>query len=120
MDDPVGARCRETWGEHPDLDRLCALQERLEELHDDTERAAYAVYCDHEGDNALNVEHFHEAYPGQFDTWVDFSESYVEESDLLHGVRGALARYFDYESYGRDMWLNGDAFEWSEFYFWSN
>lgn len=109
----------DTWGEHPDLDKLCALQERLDELHNDTERAAYTAFCDHEGLDDVTVEQFHEAYVGQFDSWADFAENYVDESGLLHGVPDALSRYFDYESYGRDIRLNGDAFEVSGFYFWS-
>lgn len=109
----------DTWGEHPDLDKLCALQERLDELDNDTERAAYTAFCDHEGLDDVTLEQFHETYVGQFDTWADFAENYVDESGLLHGVPDALSRYFDYESYGRDIRLNGDAFEVSGFYFWS-
>ncbi|QEU33463.1 MULTISPECIES: antirestriction protein ArdA [Stenotrophomonas] len=110
----------DTWGEHPNLDKLCALQERLDELHDDTERAAYTAFCDHEGRDDVTVEQFREAYVGQFDTWADFAENYVDETGLLHDVPDTLSRYFDYERYGRDMRLNGDAFAVSGFYFWSH
>ena len=81
----------DTWGEHPDLDKLCALQERLDELHNDTERAAYTAFCDHEGLDDVTVEQFHEAYAGQFDSWADFAENYVDESRLLHDVPDALS-----------------------------
>lgn len=30
-----------------------------------------------------------------------------------------LARYFDYESYGRDLLLGGDAYEAAGFYVWN-
>ena len=80
----------DTWGEHPDLDKLCALQERLDELHNDTERAAYTAFCDHEGLDDVTVEQFHEAYVGQFDSWADFAENI--KNPMSATARAAILR----------------------------
>lgn len=105
------------WGEHPDLDKLCEFVETLEEL-DDTEREAFIAYRDNEGDQ-VTVDSFRDAYAGQHDSWEAFAQEYVEESGLLQGVPDTLARYFDFEGYGRDMRLGGDAYEVDGFYFWN-
>lgn len=105
------------WGAYPDLDRLCEFVETLEEL-DDTERAAFVAYRDNEGDE-VTLDSFRDAYAGQHDSWEAFAHEYVEESGLLQGVPDTLARYFDFEGYGRDMRLGGDAYEVDGFYFWS-
>lgn len=105
------------WGEYPDLDKLCEFVGELEEL-DDTEREAFIAYRNNEGDS-VDLDGFRDAYVGQFDTWAAFAEHYVDEAGLLQDVPDALARYFDYEAYGRDMRLGGDAYEVDGFYFWS-
>ncbi len=105
------------WGEYPDLDKLCEFVETLKEL-DDTEREAFIAYRDNEGDE-VTLDSFRDAYAGQHDSWEAFAQEYVEESGLLRGVPDTLARYFDFEGYGRDMRLGGDAYETNGFYFWS-
>ncbi|MDX5515120.1 antirestriction protein ArdA [Stenotrophomonas sp. RG-453] len=106
-----------SWGEYPDLDKLCEFVETLEEL-DDAEREAFLAYRDHEHDG-VTVDDFRDAYAGQFDSWADFAEHLIEEQGVLADVPVELARYFDYESYGRDLMLGGDAYEASGFYFWN-
>lgn len=106
-----------SWGEHPDLDKLCEFVETLEELDED-EREAFIAYRDNEGDH-VDLESFRDAYAGKFDSWADFAESLIDEQGVLQEVPAELARYFDYESYGRDLRLGGDAYEASGFYFWN-
>lgn len=105
------------WGEHPDLDKLCEFVEALDELEED-EREAFIAYRDNEGDH-VDLESFRDAYAGKFDSWADFAESLIEEQGVLQDVPAELARYFDYESYGRDLRLGGDAHEASGYYFWN-
>lgn len=105
------------WGAHPDLDKLCEFVETLEELEED-EREAFIAYRDNEGDH-VDLESFRDAYAGKFDSWADFAESLIDEQGVLQGVPAELARYFDYESYGRDLRLGGDAYEASGHYFWN-
>ncbi|WP_445392399.1 antirestriction protein ArdA [Stenotrophomonas pavanii] len=106
-----------SWGEYPDLDKLCEFVATLEEL-DDGEQEAFLAYRDHEHDG-VTVDDFRDAYAGQFDSWADFAENLIEEQGVLADVPAELARYFDYESYGRDLRLGGDAYEASGFYFWN-
>ena len=37
------------------------------------------------------------------DSDCDIGEYFAEECFLLHGIPDSVARYFDYESYGRDI-----------------
>lgn len=45
-------------------------------------------------------------YPGCY-TMTELAEYIVEETMLLDGVRDTVARYFDYESFGRDLQIEG-------------
>ena len=56
----------------------------------------------------FDVEAMQEHYAGKFDSLVGWAYEYVEETGLLDGVPEVVARYFDYEAYGRDARLNGD------------
>ncbi|MEA9660691.1 antirestriction protein ArdA [Xanthomonas campestris] len=103
--------------EHPDLS---ALMERLQELEDlsDDEREAFDAFCEVEGDE--DVDTFRERYIGEFNSWADMAEHHADETALLEHVPENLRRYFDYESYGRDMRAGGDAYETRGHYFWSH
>ena len=61
---------------------------KLDEAFDIVEDGDYMIYsnCDDMGDVAMQ---------------------YVEETGLLDNVPGDLVDYFDYQSYGRDMEING-------------
>lgn len=63
------------------------------------------------------VDMFNEKYFGQFDSDEDLGYYLAEECDLLHGVPEDIARYFDYEAYGRDCAY--DFYEDSGYYFYS-
>jgi antirestriction protein len=90
----------------------------MDELDGDAAEA-FAAWVEHEGDYAGDLDAFRDAYAGTFDTWADFAAEYIEQSGTLEGVPENVARYFDYESFGRDMRLGGDAWEAGGHYFWS-
>jgi antirestriction protein len=54
---------------------------------------------------------FQESYQGYFgkrnDPKTDFASQFVEDTGLLAGAPDILERYFDYEAYGRDLFLEG-------------
>ena len=52
---------------------------------------------------------FEDAYMGEYDSEVDFAESVMEEEINL--IPKHLQGYFDYESYARDLSLDGYSFE---------
>jgi antirestriction protein len=47
-------------------------------------------------------------FQGVFDTLTHWAESYIEDTGMLNGADELLARYFDYEAFGRDAQLGGD------------
>lgn len=56
------------------------------------------------------------AQPGRYHEQLAATAMTPQQAEEFATV---VSRYFDYESYGRDIRLNGDAFEVSGFYFWS-
>lgn len=63
-----------------------------------------------------HVDDFKEAFTGEFETQLEFTDHIVEESGLLIGVDEKVKMYFDYEKYGRDL-LCGDYWENNNYYF---
>jgi antirestriction protein len=58
------------------------------------------------------LEDFNESYQGYYggvmkDAKTEFTYQFVEDTGLLSGVPQILERYFDYEAYGRDLFLEG-------------
>lgn len=50
---------------------------------------------------------FQAAYVGEAESEEAYAMEYVEDHGLLEGMPAALRMYFDYEAYGRDLFLNG-------------
>ncbi|MBS7457712.1 antirestriction protein ArdA [Coralloluteibacterium stylophorae] len=98
-----------SWGEHPDLDKLLAYVEAVEDM-DESDREAFDAWIDnYSGSDPDDTEKFREEYQGCFNTLTDYAEHIVEELGLLVGVPDRIANYFDYESFGRDLRLGGDV-----------
>jgi antirestriction protein len=89
---------------------------------DDQRAEAFELYCSNiiswpANGNDLDetLEGFNEAYQGYYggamkDAKTEFAYQYIEDIGLLAGVPQMLERYFDYEAFGRDMFL-GDYTE---------
>ncbi|HGY0482226.1 TPA: antirestriction protein ArdA [Salmonella enterica subsp. enterica serovar Derby] len=58
----------------------------------------YSGVCDYEA--------FRDAYRGEANSEEDFAVEFVEECQLLEGVPETMKRYFDYEAYARDLFLD--------------
>ena len=54
-----------------------------------------------------DIDAFHEAYQGKFDSEADFADYIISECYDLDSMMGNLSFYFDYEKYGRDLFLDG-------------
>ena len=61
-------------------------------------------------------DEFTDSYVGKFDTDLEFAEHIVDDTMMLIGVPEEVARYFDYESYGRDL-LHGDYWTTDNYYY---
>ncbi len=51
------------------------------------------------------LDNFEEAYCGEWDSEEDFARHIVEECYDLERTMGDLSRYFDYEAFGRDLFM---------------
>ncbi|MDR6804540.1 antirestriction protein [Dyadobacter sp. BE34] len=80
---------------------------------------AFEIYCKqtnywpsngYELDDQLDG--FRESYRGFFggsgkDATLEYTYQYIEETGLLSGVPSALEKYFDYEAFAKDLFLDG-------------
>lgn len=101
-----------TVNEDDDLDELNELAEELNDLDDDQIKAMQAFLLDgNKFDEALEA-----AQGGDYtiyfgcDTMEDVAIQIVEETGLLANVPENVARYFDYEAYGRDLDVEGSFY----------
>ena len=70
-------------------------------MMDDTEKRAYEAYVDYTDDD--DIDHFHEAYEGQFDSASDFAYDLVDNLGWDGIGSDNIDMYFDYDSFGRDL-----------------
>lgn len=57
-----------------------------------------------------DLDRMHDAYGGVYDSEEDFARETVNECYDLDKMMGSLARYFDYEAFARDLFLNDYKF----------
>jgi len=96
-----------SWGEHLDLDKLCAYAEVVADL-DESDREAFDAWLDVQGSNPGDLDDFREQYQGCHSTLTDWAESWHDDVGTLRDIPDEVARYFDFESWGRDAKLGGD------------
>ena len=73
----------------------------------------YSDMCDKHGQEAVDdymefhdeLDNFEEAYCGEWDSEEDFARHIISECYNLEREMGDLARYFDYEAFGRDLFM---------------
>ena len=70
-------------------------------LMDDIEQRAYEAYVNYTDDD--DIDHFHEAYEGQFDSASDFAYDLVDNLGWDGIGSDNIDTYFDYDSFGRDL-----------------
>ena len=51
------------------------------------------------------LEHFEDCYVGEYDSEEDFARHIVDECYDLERTMGNLAQYFDYEAFGRELFM---------------
>ncbi len=68
---------------------------------------AWLAYVDHVGTQYATVEDFRDRYRCEADTEQAFAEQFAEETGLLSGISSDITQYFDYESYARDLFMDG-------------
>ncbi|WP_439582750.1 antirestriction protein ArdA [Dyadobacter bucti] len=88
------------------------------EINDRTAEA-FEIYCNQINSWPSNryeledqLESFQESYQGYFggamkNAQLEYAYQYVEDTGMLSGVTSTLERYFDYEAFARDLFLEG-------------
>lgn len=97
-------------GEHESLDALNEMAERIEEL-DEEESEVVKVLMSELGytlDEAIDkVNSGDYTIYSDCDDMTDIAYQVVDECGYLNNVPDNVARYFDYESFGRDLGIEG-------------
>jgi antirestriction protein len=86
-----------------DIEELCELAEGADQYGE-----AYLLFVENYG-NSL-ISEFQDSYRGEFNSEVDYAYELIESTGMLDGVDPSIARYFDYESFARDMFMDGFTF----------
>jgi antirestriction protein len=103
-------------GEYPSLDVLAAWSEVIDAADDagisfDVAKMVAEHYGEpHNGAFDETLEALSDRYCGCHDTLTAYAESFADDTGMLAEVPDTIARYFDFEAFGRDMQLGGDVF----------
>ena len=97
-------------GEYENLDTLNEIAERIEELDKEESKVVKALmselgYTLDEAIEKTNNGDYRMYY--DCDSMTDIAYQVVEECGYLENVPDNVARYFDYESFGRDLGIEG-------------
>lgn len=97
-------------GEYESLDTLNEIAERIEELGEEESEAVKVLmselgYTLNEAIDKVNSGDYR--IYSDCDDMTDIAYQVVEECGYLNNVPDNVARYFDYESFGRDLGIEG-------------
>lgn len=107
-----------SFGEHPDLSKVIAYVEALDEVGE-ANAEAFADWFEDDPTKTPDAEEFFGDYIGHFNDWEDLAASLMDETGGLSEIPEHLRSYFDYNAYGRDLRISGDVWESEGHYFWS-
>jgi len=88
--------------EFEDLEHVHELAVAIEEHGE-----AYTLFADLVGVDYASPEAFQEAYHGEYDSEVDFAESFWSDCGYLLQVPENLQCYIDFERVARDLFMDG-------------
>lgn len=66
---------------------------------------AWVAYCEHVGAEYADADDFEDRYAGEARSEREYAEQLADDIGLLSDVPDELARYFDWESWTRDLFL---------------
>ena len=93
-------------GESESFDTICNLAEAIEEHGE-----AFGIYCGMMGE-VVDVSTFEDAYCGDYSGNMDPRRAYAEElADETMEIPANIVMYFDYESFARDLFMDGHSEE---------
>lgn len=91
-------------GEYPSLDSV-VLHARMLDEHG----LGWGAYVGHVGADYATEEGFQDCYHGEWDSERAYAEDYVDSCGLVPDDSLA-ARYFDYDAFARDLFMDGYTF----------
>lgn len=97
-------------GEYENLDTLNEIAERIEELDEEESKVVKALMSElgYTLDEAIeNVNNGDYRIYSECNDMTDIAYEVVEECGYLNNVPENVARYFDYEAFGRDLGIEG-------------
>jgi antirestriction protein len=97
-------------GEYENLDTLNEIAERIEELDEEESKVVKALMSElgYTLDEAIEkVNNGDYRIYSDCDDMTDIAYQVVEECEYLNNVPNNVARYFDYEEFGRDLGIEG-------------
>lgn len=97
-------------GEYENIDTLNGIAERIEELDEEESTIVKALMSDlgYTLDEAIEkVNSGDYRIYSDCDSMTDIAYQVVEECGYLNNVPDTVARYFDYEAFGRDLGIEG-------------
>lgn len=97
-------------GEYENLDTLNEIAERIEELDEEESKVVKALMSElgYTLDEAIDkVNSGDYSIYSDCNDMTDVAYAVVEECDYLRNVPETVARYFDYEAFGRDLGIEG-------------
>jgi len=90
-------------------DSVWAFFEKMEELGED-QAEAFMLWADNMGHDLEETENlissFQEAYLGEYESETAYAEQYMEETGQLDQMPKNLRYYFDFEAFGRDLFMS--------------
>ncbi|MDU5439781.1 MAG: antirestriction protein ArdA [Ruminococcus sp.] len=97
-------------GEYENIDTLNEIAEKIDDLDEEQEQVVKVLMseCGYDLDGAIE-----KAESGDYRTYsncdnmTDVAYQVVDECDYLRNVPETVARYFDYEAFGRDLGIEG-------------
>lgn len=97
-------------GEYENIDTLNGIAERIEELDEEESKIVKALMseCGYALDEAIEkVNNGDYRIYSDCNNMIDIAYEVVEECGYLENVPETVARYFDYEAFGRDLGIEG-------------
>lgn len=96
--------------EYESISTLNEIAEKLDDLDEEQEQVVKVLMseCGYDLDDAIEkVESGDYRFYTDCNDMTDVAYVVVEECDYLHSVPENIARYFDYEAFGRDLGIEG-------------
>ena len=97
-------------GEYESLSDLMEIQDCLNQCPSYEEEEAFCIWLtDIQGwrsGEPIYYSDFEDAYCGKYNSKEDYAYEFIEETGMLSELPEWAQRYFDYEAYARDMFLD--------------